>query len=67
MIWARMGIRLMGATGVICALLATSTIWLLLTSPAAMTTALDRGTIAPLARELAIALVNVFRGLLAYL
>ncbi len=67
MIWTRMGIRLIGATAVVSTLLAASTIWLLLTSPTTMTAALDEGRVGPLARELAVALISVFRGLLAYL
>ncbi len=67
MIWTRMGIRLIGATAVVSTLLAASTIWLLFTSPTTVTAALDEGRVGPIARELAVALMNVFRGLLAYL
>ena len=67
MIWTRMGIRLIGATAVVSTLLAASTIWLLFTSPTTVTAALDEGRVGPIARELAVALINVFRGLLAYL
>ncbi len=67
MIWTRMGIRLMGASAVVSALLAASTIWLVLASPTTVTLALDEGRIGPIARELAAALINAFRGLLAYL
>ncbi len=67
MIWTRMGIRLIGATAVVSTVLAASTIWLLFTSPTTVTAALDEGRVGPIARELAVALMNVFRGLLAYL
>ncbi len=60
-------IRFIGAAAVASALLATSTIWLLFTSPTTVTAALDDGRVGPLARQLAVAIVDVVRGLLAYL
>ncbi len=65
--WTRIGIRLTTAAAAVSALLATSTIWLVLTRPAAVATAVNQQTIGPIARELATALINALRGLLAYL
>ncbi len=62
-----MSIGVTAATVVISRTLTVSAAWLLLTNPAAVAAAFNDGTIAPVARELADALINVLRGLLAYL
>ena len=67
MIWTRVGITVTTAAAGVAAILATSTIWLVLTNPATVATAVDQGTITPIARELASALVSVLHQLLAYL
>jgi len=67
MTWTRRGISVTAAAAVVSTLLATSTIWLLLTNPATVATAVDQRTIAPIARELAAALIDALHGLLAYL
>ncbi len=61
------GIRVIALAAITSALVATSAIGLLLTSPATVAAALDEGRVGPIARELAIALFGVLRGLLAYL
>ena len=67
MTWTRMSISLTGAAAVVSTLLATSTVWLLLTSPATVAGALDQGTVTPIVRELASALMDALRSLLSYL
>lgn len=67
MTWTRMSISLTGAAAVLSTLMATSTIWLMLTNPATLASALNQGTVTPVVRELASALIAVFRGLLTYL
>lgn len=67
MTWTRMSISLTGAAAVVSTMLATSTIWLLLTSPATVAGALDEGTVTPVVRELASVLIDALRGLLSYL
>jgi len=63
----RMSISVTGAAAVVSGVLATSTIWLLLTSPATLAAALNEGTVTPVIRELAAAVVHALSGLLAYL
>ncbi len=60
-------VRFIGAAAVASGVLATSTIWLLFTNPTTVTAALDDGRVGPIARELAVAVIEVFRRLLAYL
>ncbi len=65
--WTRFGIRVTTAAAGVSALMAASTIWLVLTRPATVATAVNQQTIGPIARELAAALLNALHGLLAYL
>ncbi len=67
MMWTRMGITVAAATAVTSMALAMSTIYLLLADPANFASALDQGSITPIARELATVLLQALRGLLAYL
>lgn len=62
--------RITGVAFVIGALAATvagATIWLLLTDPVAVLTAVDEGQVSPLVRQLADILYNALAGLLDYL
>ncbi len=65
--WTRIGIRLTAAAAVVSMIIATSTIWLILTRPATVATAVNEQTLGPIARELATALMRAIHGLLAYL
>jgi len=56
-----------GAAAAVSMLVAVSTIWLLLTDPATVAEAIGEGTITPLVRELASAILDAVRGLLTYL
>ena len=67
MTWTRMSISLTGAAAVVSTLLATSTIWLLLTNPVTLASAIDQGTITPVVRQLADVLIDALYGLLTYL
>ncbi len=67
MSWTRIGIRLTTAAAVVSTLVATSTIWLILTSPRSVATAVNQHDIGPIAQALASALVRAISGLLAYL
>jgi len=67
MSWTRMGISVTAAAAVVSMVLTASMIWVLLNNPVTVAVALDRGTVAPVARELAAALIDLLRDLLAYL
>lgn len=53
--------------GVLAAVVAGATIWLLLTDPVAVLNAVDEGQISPLVRQLADIIYNALSGLLDYL
>ena len=48
-------------------MLAAATIWLLLTNPVTVATAVNEGEVSPLVRELARVLLDALAGLLKYL
>jgi hypothetical protein len=56
-----------GLIAVLAAVVAGATIWLLLTDPVTVATAVDEGEISPLVRQLAAVLYNAVAGLLDYL
>lgn len=53
--------------GVICAVIAAATIWLLVTDPVTVANAVNEGQISPLVERLAEVLYNAIAGLLRYL
>ena len=53
--------------GVVAAIIAGATIWLLITDPVTVANAIEDGEISPLARRLAEVLYSAIAGLLAYL
>ena len=53
--------------GVLAAIVAGATIWLLLTDPVTVLNAVDEGQISPLVRQLADIIYNALSGLLDYL
>jgi hypothetical protein len=63
----RLSVSLVGVVAAISLVLAAATIWLLLTSPVTVATAVNEGDVSPLVRELAQALLVALRGLLKYL
>ncbi len=61
------GVSLVGFVAIASVVLAAATIWLMLTSPVTVATAVNQGDVSPLVRELAQALLNALAGLLKYL
>ena len=63
----RLSVSLFGLIALVSVFLAVATVWLLLTNPVTVATAVNEGEISPLVRELAQALFNALSGLLRYL
>ena len=63
----RLSVSLFGLIAVVSVVLAAATIWLLLTSPVTVATAVNDGEVSPLVRELARVLLDALAGLLKYL
>jgi hypothetical protein len=63
----RLGVSLFGFIAIVSVVLAVATVWLLLTNPVTVATAVNDGEISPLARELARVLLDALAGLLKYL
>lgn len=63
----RLGVSLFGLIAILSVVLAVATVWLLLTNPVTVATAVNEGEISPLVRELAQALLDALAGLLKYL
>jgi hypothetical protein len=64
---AKAAMSLVGVVAGVSVLLASSTIWLLLTDPVTMADAFQAGDVTPLVTEIARALSTALQGLLAYL
>ena len=62
-----LGLGVFGAIAVIAVILAVATVWLFLTNPVTVATAVNEGTISPLVPELAAVLLSALQGLLKYL
>ena len=56
-----------GLIGVVAAIVAAATIWLVLTEPVTVANAVGTGEISPLARQLAEVIYETMAGLLSYL
>ena len=63
----RLSVSLFGLIALVSVVMAVATVWLLLTNPVTVATAVNEGEISPLVRELAQALFNALSGLLRYL
>jgi hypothetical protein len=63
----RIGVSLFTLIALVSIMLAGATIWLFLTSPVTVATAVSEGEISPLVRELAQVLLQALSGLLKYL
>jgi hypothetical protein len=63
----RIGVSLFSLIAVLSIVLASAVIWLVLTSPVTVATAVNEGEVSPLVRELALVLVQALAGLLKYL
>jgi hypothetical protein len=60
-------VSLAGAVGVVAAIVAGATIWLMLTDPVTVAEAIDTGEVAPLVEELASVIYDALVGLIKYL
>lgn len=58
---------LVGIVGVLAAIIAGATIWLVLTDPVTVAESVDTGEVSPLVRSLATTIYEALRGLLKYL
>jgi ABC-type phosphate transport system permease subunit len=63
----RLGVSLFGLLAIVSVVLAAATVWLLLTNPVTVATAVSDGEVSPLVRELARVLLDALAGLLKYL
>jgi hypothetical protein len=64
---ARMSLSLFGVIAVVSAILATATIWLVLTDPVTVANSVSEGDVSPLVRQLASVMYEALKGLLKYL
>ena len=64
---ARMSLSLFGVVAVLSAILATATIWLVLTDPVTVANSVNQGDVSPLVRQLASVVYEALKGLLKYL
>jgi hypothetical protein len=63
----RLGVSVFGLIAIVSVVLAAATIWLFLTEPVTVATAVNEGEVTPLVRELARVLIDALAGLLKYL
>ena len=63
----RIGVSLFTLVAVVSIVLAAATIWLFVTNPVTVATAVNEGEISPLVRSLAEVLMSALGGLLKYL
>lgn len=63
----RIGLSVVGAVALIAVVVALATIWLFLTDPLTVVTAVSDGQITPLVRGLADVILQALKGLLDYL
>ncbi len=65
--YERIGLSLFGAVALLVVVVAVATIWLFLTNPVTVATAVNEGEISPFVRDLADVLLQALQGLLKYL
>ena len=63
----RVGMRVFGAVVLVSVVLAMATVWLFLTNPVTVATAVTEGDVSPFMRNLARVLMDALQGLLKYL
>ena len=63
----RVGVSLFTVIAIVSILLAAATIWLFVTNPVTVATAVNEGEISPLVRSLAEAIYTALAGILKYL
>jgi len=65
--YERIGMSLVGAVALVAIVLALATVWLFLTNPVTVATAVNEGEVSPIVRDLAQLLLQALEGLLKYL
>jgi hypothetical protein len=65
--YQQIGLSLFSLVAIVSIVLAAATIWLFLTNPVTVATAVNEGEISPFVRDLAEVLYNALRGILKYL
>jgi hypothetical protein len=65
--YQRVGLSLIGAMGLIVVVIAMAAVWLFLTNPVTVATAVNEGELSPFVRNLAEVLLEALQGLLKYL
>jgi hypothetical protein len=65
--YERVGMSLVGAIALLAVVLALATVWLFLTNPVTVATAVNEGEVSPIVRDLAQLLLRALEGLLKYL
>jgi hypothetical protein len=63
----RVGVSIFGAVAIVSVVLAVATVWLFLTNPVTVATAVNEGDVTPFVRDLARVLFEALQGLLKYL
>ena len=63
----RVGVSVFGAVVLVSVVLAVATVWLFLTNPVTVATAVNEGDVSPFMRNLARVLMDALSGLLKYL
>jgi len=63
----RVGVSIFGAIAIVSVVLAVATVWLFLTNPVTVATAVNEGDVTPFVRDLARVLFEALQGLLRYL
>jgi hypothetical protein len=61
------GVSVVGAITVMVIILAVATVWLFLTNPVTVATAVNEGDVSPFVRDLARIIFSALQGLLKYL
>jgi hypothetical protein len=62
-----LGVGVFGAVALISVVMAVAAVWLFVTDPVTVATAVDGGEVSPFVRDLANVLLEVLQGLLKYL
>jgi len=65
--YQRVGLSLIGAMALVVVIIAMAAVWLFLTNPVTVATAVSEGEISPFLRDLAELLLKSLEGLLKYL
>jgi len=63
----RVGVSIFGAIAIVSVVLAVATVWLFLTNPVSVASAVNEGEVTPFVRDLARVLFEALQGLLRYL